>query len=312
MLTAWHVLTYLGAALFLIGGVVRIVRVVRMPLHLRWELYPVPHEKGKAHYGGSVLEESNWWLTKREVDHWGELKVMLEEILILKGVWEHNRPLWYASFPLHFGLYLLIGNLVLLIAGAIFVLNGVQVGVGNSGLILSFLLLVVTIVGAAGGVLGLFGALYLLQKRIFDPALRMYANPGTYFNLALLAAIFASALTLFATDLNAPQRLVSLHTGLLTGGNLPFLTAAMQWHLGFCLFFAAYLPLTHMSHLFTKYFLYHDIRWEDTPNTPGGKLEGRILAQVNQKVSWSAPHINGQGSRSWVDVATSTGVEEKV
>ncbi|MCB2201101.1 hypothetical protein KQI63_17010 [bacterium] len=310
MLTAWHVLTYLGAALFLIGGAVRIIRVARMPLHLRWELYPVPHEKGKAHYGGSVLEETDWWLTKREVDHWGELVVMLEEILLLKGVWEHNRSLWYASFPLHFGLYLLIGNIALLIVGGIFELSGVQLGVGSMGQVFSFLLLVVSGVGIAGGVMGLFGALFMLYKRLFVRQLRMYANAGTYLNAIFLGAIFLSALVVFGTDANAPQRLATIYAGLISAGNLPHLTLAMQWHLGICLAFAAYLPLTHMSHLFTKYFMYHDIRWEDTPNTPGGKLEDRIAAQVNQKVSWAAPHIQGGGTKTWVDVATSTGAED--
>ena len=311
MLTVWHVLIYLGAALFLTGGVVRIVRVLRMPLHLRWELYPVPHEKGKAHYGGSVLEETDWWLTKREVDHWGELKAMLEEILLLKGVWEHNRSLWVASFPLHFGLYLLIGNIALLIVAGVFELSGVQVGVGGAGQVLSFLLLLVTIVGFAGCILGLFGAILMLYKRLFVPAMRMYANPGTYLNALFLGAIFVSGLFLFAADPNAPARLATLYAGVLSGGNLPHLTQAMQWHIGISLAFAAYIPLTHMSHLFTKYFLYHDIRWEDTPNTPGGKLEARIAAQVNQKVSWAAPHIDGRGKKTWVDVATSTGAEEE-
>ncbi len=32
-----------------------------MPIHLRWELYPVPHEAGKAEYGGGYLEETSWW-----------------------------------------------------------------------------------------------------------------------------------------------------------------------------------------------------------------------------------------------------------
>jgi len=35
----------------------RTVKIAQMPVHLRWELAPVPHEKGKSAYGGSYLEE---------------------------------------------------------------------------------------------------------------------------------------------------------------------------------------------------------------------------------------------------------------
>ena len=41
-------------------------------MHVRWELYPVPHEAQKAHYGGSYLEESEWWKKPREVSLLGE------------------------------------------------------------------------------------------------------------------------------------------------------------------------------------------------------------------------------------------------
>ena len=44
-----------------------------MPMHVRWELYPVAHEKGRASYGGSYFEEVDWWTKPREVDKLGEV-----------------------------------------------------------------------------------------------------------------------------------------------------------------------------------------------------------------------------------------------
>ena len=85
-----------------------------MPIHVRWELYPVAHEAKKAHYGGSYLEESEWWTKKREVSLFGELKVMVPEILFLVAVKEHNSKLWSRTFPFHFGLYMVIGCTVLM------------------------------------------------------------------------------------------------------------------------------------------------------------------------------------------------------
>ncbi|MGA2957349.1 MAG: hypothetical protein ABSF48_16685 [Thermodesulfobacteriota bacterium] len=60
-----------------------------MPLHVRWELYPVKHEAGKkAEYGGSYMEEPNWWGKKRERSLFNEIKYMVPEILLLRGLWE--------------------------------------------------------------------------------------------------------------------------------------------------------------------------------------------------------------------------------
>jgi hypothetical protein len=66
----------------------------------------------------------------------------------------------------------------------------------------------------------------------------------------------------------------------------------------------AYIPLTHMSHFFTKWFTYHDIRWNDEPNLAGGKIEKKVGDALHYPVSWSAPHIRGDGKKTWVDVAT--------
>ncbi len=38
----------------------------------------------------------------------------------------------------------------------------------------------------------------------------------------------------------------------------------------------AYIPLTHMSHMFMKYFLYHKVKWDDAPNRRGGRIEAAV------------------------------------
>ena len=67
---------------------------------------------------------------------------------------------------------------------------------------------------------------------------------------------------------------------------------------------AAYIPLTHMSHFIGKYFAYHAIRWSDEPNLPGGKQEKQIEELLSRPVTWSAPHINADGKKTWLDAAT--------
>ena len=66
----------------------------------------------------------------------------------------------------------------------------------------------------------------------------------------------------------------------------------------------AYIPLTHMSHFVGKYFAYHAIRWNDTPNLRGGMQEAKIHKLLAQPINWAAPHIRGDGKKTWVDAAT--------
>ncbi|MBI4739238.1 hypothetical protein HY772_06820, partial [Candidatus Woesearchaeota archaeon] len=65
-----------------------------------------------------------------------------------------------------------------------------------------------------------------------------------------------------------------------------------------------YIPLTHMSHFFMKYFLYHDIRWGDEPNVDNLQTEAKIGIVLNYPVTWKAPHIAGHGRSTWAEVAT--------
>ena len=63
-----------------------------------------------------------------------------------------------------------------------------------------------------------------------------------------------------------------------------------------------YYPFTHMTHLFGKYFTYHWIRWEDSPNVRGGKIEKAVSSSLGFRQNWSAPHIKTGGT--WAEAAT--------
>ncbi len=308
------VLSYASVAVFVAAIVVRAVRIARLPLHLRWELYPVAHEKGRARYGGSYLEELDWWTKPRRSSLLGELRVMLAEIVLLAGVWEHNRRQWLRSFPFHFGLYLLAGLIALLLAGGITLAagGGVALGDGWWGRMLYGL---TPIVGYAGLGLALIGALALLIRRSVEPDYREYTKKADYFNLAFFVAALGVALVAHAVGDPQFAALRSYFARLVTfdvaargaGASLTGLSA-VEVVLGSLLL--AYIPLTHMAHFFTKWFMYHDIRWSDEPNLRGSKIERQVTAALHYPVSWAAPHIRGDGHKTWLDVATSS-VEEK-
>ncbi|MBI4199525.1 MAG: respiratory nitrate reductase subunit gamma [Chloroflexi bacterium] len=288
-------------ALFVLVVGVRVVRIASLPVHLRWELYPVAHEKGAGH-GGSYFEQVDWWAKPRAVTRLGELKEMLGEMLLLKALYHHNRALWTCSFPFHFGLYTLAAFGGLLGLGALAQLGGLAVtaGGGNLGQILYFLPIPAGFLGLA---LALIGATGLLRRRLTDPSLRDYTTASDVFNLLCFLVTFGVVLAAALTDPTFTLFRDFL-TSLLTFSAAPAGTALVWLAVLMATLLLAYIPMTHMAHFFTKWFTWHSVRWDDEPNLPGSRIEAQVKKALQYPVSWSAPHIQGDGRKTWVDVAT--------
>ncbi len=288
------IFAYVASLVFAVGFVWRASRIARMPVHLRWELAPVPHEKGRASYGGSYLEEFEWWTKPREKSSINEALYMFQEIVFLKGVWERNRPLWVWSFPFHFGLYLLVGMVLCLVLTSL--------GASIFGPLAQWL-------GGVGYVLGTVGALGLLAKRLFDPKLRPFAAPSSYFNLAFLAAVFISGgIALSAGDFLASM--TAFVGALFTANTSVALSTPTTVHIAIGALFLVYLPFTYMMHFVAKYFMYHEVRWNDEPIRGNTSMEEEVKSLLGQPVTWAALHLGADGKKNWVDIATSDVTEE--
>jgi nitrate reductase gamma subunit len=305
MTTLVYVIAYLGLVIFLIAVAARFVFWSRMPLHLRWELYPVAHEGGgRAAYGGSYLEESDWWQKKREVSLLGELKVMVPEILFLVALREHNQKLWTRSFPFHFGLYLVAAATILMLAGGI---AGAVLPENIAGTLTNVVAVVLPWLGGAGLVLGILGAIGLFLRRR-SRELRDYTAPADYFNLVFFIVAFGVALITFV-GYDRDFSMVSAFVTNLATFNLAAVgsgTGVLLLMLSVVLLslLTAYIPTTHMSHFVGKDVAYHPIRRKDDPNLPGGKEEKVIEELLHRPISWTAEHIKGDGKKTWLDAAT--------
>jgi nitrate reductase gamma subunit len=288
------IFTYVAVFVFLAGLIWRVTRIARMPVHLRWELAPVPHEKGKANYGGSYLEEFEWWTKPREKSLINEGLYMFQEIVFLKGVWEKNRSLWFWSFPLHFGLYLLIGMVVCLILTSL--------GVSALGPVAQCL-------GGVGYVLGTIGAVGLLYRRLFDPKIKPFAAMSSYVNLVFLGAVFVSgAITIFTGDFLASM--TSLGGAFFSADTSVAIGAAATAHIAIGMLFLIYMPFTYMMHFATKYFMYHEVRWNDEPIRGNEAMRKEVMEMLGQAPTWAAPHLGADGKKNWVDIATADVSEE--
>lgn len=302
-----YVVVYACALVFAAACIVRAIHYARMPLHLRWELYPVPHEAPeRAAHGGSYFEQPDWWTKPRESNLLGEWMAMFVEIVFLKGVWKHNRSLWFRSFPFHFGLYLLAASVGLLTLSALLHLAAPAAMLGSLGAGLHYLY---TCTGALGAVLAIAGAAGLLVRRLTDAEVKLYTTPGDVFNL--LAFIVSLGLV-GAGVLLAPRTLSlrGLATGILrfdTALEIPGLLAA---GLITAALLAAYIPMTQMSHFIGKYFTYHSVRWDDSPNSGGGTLERKATECLGYRPTWSAAHVGADGSKTWADIATTNPAQQ--
>ena len=261
------------------------------------------------------MEDADWWKSAYETSAVNELKYMTPEILLLRGLWKENKRLWRLSFPFHLGLYLMLANVVLLLIAAFFALWS-PAACAEGGILGLMMNALIVASGWFGIIAGLIGSLGLLYMRLADRDMKLYATPADYFNIVFILMFFLCAfLTAVVVDpfFDAAK---SYLLGLLTVG-----TFAATYQPGQNVFgaltillaslLAAYIPLTHMSHMFMKYFLYHKVKWDDAPSRPGNAIESAVLQNLKYRPTWKAKHIGADGEKTWRDIATSTPKETK-
>lgn len=296
-----HLFTYFAVIIAIVAVVAKAYKYATMPIHLRWELYPVPKDAEKAKHGGSFYEELDWWEKDRHESLVSEIMAMIPEMLLIRALWENNRKLWYRSFPFHFGLYMLIGMVGLMILSSFMALVGFDMAGGLGSLLAG----VIKLVGFLGLTLSTAGAAALLHRRLTDEDLVDYTAPRDIFNLVAFLVAFACAWIAFVFSgagagplMGYVYSLVTFRFSMPIGG----FWAALTLFLFSCLLM--YVPLSHMSHFVTKYFMWDKVRWDDTPNMRGSDIEKKILTCVSYPVSWSAKHLKADGKKNWVDIVT--------
>ncbi len=299
-MTSLQLLSYVSLVIFGMGIAWKALKYLRMPIHLRWELYPVAHEKGRD-YGGSYFEDIDWWTKPREKSLLNELKFMIPEILLIRALYHHNRKLWNASFPFHVGLYLLIGLLGLLFIGALAQALGIAVSPDSSSRLASLLYYLTILIGFLGLTLAVWGCARLLTKRFTDEDLKAYSTPLDYINLFFILAVLLCALFTWLFVDNSFIIAREYIQSLITLKTFSSDSLALKAEITLLGIFMIYFPFTHMTHMFTKYFTYHKVRWEDEPNLKGEEIEARVKAVLQRNISWAAPHI--PTGKKWSEIA---------
>ncbi len=308
MTAAVYLAMYFGLFIFLAGCLRRILVYARTPLHLRWEIYPLPHEHPyRAAYGGSYFETQQWWRQPQVTNRRGEWRVMIEEILFLKSLRQFNRRLWLPSFLFHFGLYIAVSAAS---CAALALCCTLLPSRPHIAALAQVLAPISKFAGAVAAVLILAGACWLLMHRTTDPALKSSTHAGDIFNLLFFIA--ASSLLIGGYLLRAPG---TASLGEFARGAVHFdrdLRIGTAFSAGLILtsMLVAYIPFTHMAHFIAKYFTWHAVRWDDRRNQRGSAMEGKVAGSLGYKPTWSAPHMGADGQRTWAEIATSNPTKE--
>jgi len=155
-------------------------------------------------------------------------------------------------------------------------------------------------------ILGSLGCLGMLAKRTMDNKLKDYTPIAAIFNLLFILAIFVTGIIAIfkITSAGYILQLQQFVAGLITFNSFNQLESPVALNITITLLFMIYMPFTHMFHFAAKYFTYHDVRWNDQPNFKGSKLEKKINEALQYKPTWAAKHINADGKKNWVDIAT--------
>lgn len=303
MITIFYLLGYLALLGFIVTSFLKIrAYMSKTPSHIRWELYPIPHEGKRAAYGGSYMEEVNWWEHKHEPNHMGDLIYLLREVFFLEATFHHNRPLWYRTYPFHVGLYLLMGGAIILIITAVLRMFGLPA----DGCIIGFFYWFIQIMSFVGCICLLYGGIGLMVRRLTDEGLRMFSTFEHFFSIGLFSMFGLIGLITWLTNESFARcagdfvynALTLNFVGVGSGGFI------VHMCLGFILMLL--IPVSFMSHILLKYFLYHDIRWEDVATCTSTKRQAAINDLLQYKCTWAAPHINPNGEdKTWVQIATS-------
>lgn len=294
MATLLNLIALLSPFVLVIGIGMKFFKISRMPLNIRWEIYPLPSAK-RERCQGSYMEEVDWIKKKHEKGLFGEFIEPFKEIFFLHRVKKFNLyGIWTWSIALHWGVWLLfLWNILILIA---FVSNSMNL---SKIIFLPYLSCFLGIVGTVG----------LILKRINNKELKLYTSGIEYFNLIFLFVIFISGLLMIYRENSTLEALLYVESVL------SFNLSISEFHpftlIHFLLFeiFLIYIPFSKFFHGPVKFFTFHKILWDDYYQKKDSPEEKKILQQLNYKVNWAGPHILPE--QTWLENARNTNLHEK-
>ncbi|OGO19042.1 MAG: hypothetical protein A2Z15_06915 [Chloroflexi bacterium RBG_16_50_11] len=301
------VLTYFAYVFIIVMYTVKAVKIARLPVHLRWELYPVISPP-KSKYGSTIQEDEREWQQRHGKTLRKGVLYLLKENFRFNDYFKSNLGYWLALFPWHIGFILIIAFHILCFFGALVMIAGTPVAADSVYVLGKIFYYAILVLGVVSFITGAWGSIGLIVKRATDIDLKGFATRQNYFNYIFTLAVFLSGLYawIFVDPSLAQYR--EFWKGLVTL-NPVSVEPATTAHIILFSLFLIYLPFTRSLHYITKFFAFLWVRWDDRPNFRGSAMENEITGLLQKPVNWSAPHIP-TGS-NWAEIASGDRGDEK-
>ena len=300
------VLTYIAYVCIVTVYTIKVVGWLRLPPHIRWDLYPVIHEENYR-YGGSYYEQQEWWTKTLPKNRLRSILYSLKDNFYMGEYYKHNPLYWLFLLPWHLGFIFIIAFHILCFFAAVTMVGGLEIGAASGHLAGKAFYYILLATGGFAFVTGTFGSIGMIFIRLADRSLRMYSMPMNFFNYLFFLIVYGSGLFAWLALDPTLVEYRSYWLGLITLSP-PVLHPMTVLHIILFDIFLIYLPFTRSTHYITRILAYFFIRWDDEPNKRGSKMEGQINELLGQKVSWEGPHI--ATGKTWVEVATEPGFHD--
>lgn len=291
--------TYFGYIFIILMYSIKLIKYLRLPLHLRSEVYPmIPGDhtsKERSYY-----EDPDWWTRPRRHNLLQRVWFLFSDYFLLREYFRRDKSYWFFLYPWHIGFIFIITFHILSFFGALASALGIPVTLDSPSVLGVAIYYLSLCIGVVSFATGLFGSVGILIMRLADKKLRDYATPLNYLTYVFLLAVFLSGLYswYFVDPTFTGYR--EFWKGLITLKPISVEPATAVHILLFALLLI-YLPFTRSLHYITRLFAFFLIRWDDEPNLRGSTLEKKIEKLLNQKLSWRGPHI--QPGATWKEVA---------
>ena len=298
--------TYFGYIFIILMYSIKLIKYLRLPLHLRSEVYPViPGDQTSRER--SYYEDLDWWTRPRRHHLLQRVWFLFSDYFLLREYFRRDKSYWFFLYPWHIGFIIIITFHIFCFFGALASLLGILVTYGSPSILGNVIYGLTLATGVVSFVSGLFGSIGILIKRLIDKDLRNYATPQNYFTYLLLIAVFLSGLYSWYFD---PMFSVyrNFWRGLITFKPIG-VESATACHILLFAFLLIYLPFTRSLHYITRLFGFLLIRWDDKPNLRGSMLEKKVEEMLNLKIGWNGPHIKPHST--WKELASEAIVQEK-
>lgn len=267
---------------FLVLSAAKFAKYAKFSQHSRMDLYPVPKEgDGRGEYGGSYMEEDEWWKKERSINTGAEWLDIFKEMFFIRKLFVNQKSLWASSFVFHGGIYVMMLWSILLLISAF--------------ICPEWLAAIINVVGVIGFAAAGVGAVTLLVRRLADKSLSVYTTPVEYFNLILIIVVLATGAVAWltaASPIETAKAVVSF--------NFADMPAIVAVHLILMGLMMLYIPASKMGHYAGKFFAFRSVMWNNEPNLPGSKVAAAVHASnaTGASTTWSAHQADSAQSES--------------